>query len=172
MKKLVGILALAAVFAFSQNASAQNQKFGHINSDELFNIMPERDTVINQLNALQTELRNALEIMNVEYNNKLNDYNEQQETLSEIVKQTKAEELIQIQQRLTTFQQNADAQMQQSQMELMQPIIERAEKAIKDVGREGGFLYIYDLSRGPIIYFDEKKSEDILPKVKAKLGIQ
>ncbi|MCF8221565.1 MAG: OmpH family outer membrane protein [Bacteroidales bacterium] len=172
MKRLIGLLAFAAILSFTQNATAQDYKFGHINSDELFAAMPERDTIISQMEDLRTELQNTMEIMQVEYNNKLNDYTEQAETLSEIVRQTKEEELMSLQQRINNFQQNADKQLQQQQMELMQPVIERAEKAIKNVAREGGFTYIFDLSRGPIIFFDEEKSEDIMDKVKAKLGIQ
>lgn len=172
MKKLLGLLVLTAVFAFGQNAAAQNNKFGHINSEELFSIMPERDTVVTQLQELQTELQNALEIMQVEYANKLNDYNEQVATLTEIVRQVKADELNQISTRITNFEQGAQQQMNQSQMELMQPIIQRAEDAIKDVAREGKFLYIYDLASRSILYFDEARSVDILPMVKAKLGIE
>jgi len=172
MKRLIGLLAFAAILSFTQNATAQDYKFGHINSDELFAAMPERDTIISEMEDLRTELQNTMEIMQVEYNNKLNDYTEQAETLSDIVRQTKEEELMSLQQRINNFQQNADQQLQRQQMELMQPVIERAEKAIKDVAREGGFTYIFDLSRGPIIFFDEEKSEDIMDKVKTKLGIQ
>ncbi len=172
MKRLIGLVALAAIFTFGQNATAQNFKFGHINSDELFSLMPERDTILAQMQALQTELQNTLEIMQVEYNNKLNDYTNEAENLSDLVRQTKEEELMDLSQRITNFQQSADQQLQTKQMELMQPVIQKAEKAIKDVARENGFTYIFDLSRGPIIYFDETKSEDILEKVKAKLGIE
>jgi outer membrane protein len=39
------------------------------------------------------------------------------------------------------------------------------------VARENGFTYIFDLSRGSVIYFSEQ-SEDILPLVKKKLGLE
>ena len=51
MKKLIGVLAFTVVISFGQRVMAQNFKFGHINSDELFMLMPERDTVIAQLEA-------------------------------------------------------------------------------------------------------------------------
>jgi len=172
MKRFLGLLALAITISFGSNVSAQDYKFGHINSDELFSIMPERDSIIAQMEALQTELQNTLEIMQVEYNNKLNDYTNEADKLSDLVRQTKEEELLGLSQRIQNFQQNADQQLVTKQNQLMQPVIQKAEKAIKDVAREGGFTYIFDLSRGPIIYFDETISENILDKVKAKLGIQ
>ncbi len=172
MKRLIGLLALAMIFSISQNANAQEYKFGHIDSDQLFSMMPERDTIITQMQELQTELQNTLEIMQVEYNNKLNDYTNEADKLSDLVRQTKEEELVGLQQRITNFQQNADQQLQNKQAELMQPVIQKFEKAIKDVARENGFTYIFDISRGSIVYFDEAKSEDIMDKVKTKLGIE
>ncbi|HDZ40475.1 MAG TPA: OmpH family outer membrane protein [Bacteroidetes bacterium] len=172
MKRLIVLLALAMIFSVSQNVTAQDFKFGHIDSDQLFSIMPERDTIIAQMQELRTELQNTLEIMQVEYNNKFNDYTNEADKLSDLVRQTKEEELVGLQQRITNFQQNADQQLQDKQMQLMQPVIQKFEKAIKDVAKENGFTYIFDISRGSIIYFDETKSEDIMEKVKVKLGIQ
>jgi len=61
--------------------------------------------------------------------------------------------------------------MGQKESQLLQPIIEKADKAIKEVGKENGYTYIFDLSRGSVVYFSEV-SEDVLPLVKKKLGIQ
>lgn len=163
---------MSVVMIIGQNTLAQTFKFGHINTDDLFQVMPERDTVISKLQAKQAELQNTAEIMQVEFNNKYNAYVQTAETLTGLVRQTKEEELAALQERISNFNQRADEEMQQAQMQLMQPVLQKAEKAIKDVAKENGFTYIFDLARGPIIYFDPAKSEDILPKVKAKLGIQ
>ncbi|MBS0010124.1 MAG: OmpH family outer membrane protein [Bacteroidales bacterium] len=172
MKRLIGLLVLVMIFSFGQHVRAQDYKFGHIDSDELFALMPERDTIITQMEELRTELQNTLEIMQVEYNNKLNDYTNEVDKLSDLVRQTKEEELMGLQQRITNFQRNADQQLQQRQMQLMQPVIQKAQKAIRDVAEENDFTYVFDLSQGPIIYFDEEKSENIIEKVKTRLGIQ
>lgn len=172
MKKLIGILAFTVVVGLGQGVMAQSFKFGHINSDELFMQMPERDSLIAQLEAYQTELANMEELMQVEYNNKYNDYAETQETLTNLVRQTKEEELQSLIEKINNFRQRAQQDMQQKQAELTQPVLQKAEKAIKDVAKENGFTYVFDLARGPIIYFDEEVSIDILPLVKAKLGIE
>ena len=172
MKKLIGILVIAVVVGLGQSAVAQTFKFGHINSDELFMLMPERDSVIAQLESHNKELSNLAEIMQVEFNNKYNDYVNAAETLTGLVRQTKEEELASLQEKISTFQTNAQEDMQNKQMELMQPVLQKAEKAIKDVAKENLFTYVFDLARGPIIYFDETVSQDILPLVKTKLGIE
>ena len=38
----------------------------------------------------------------------------------------------------------------------MQPILEKANNAIKEVAEENGFIYIFDISRGNPVYFSDK----------------
>ena len=171
MKNLIKLIIIA-IFLFSgTTVNAQNYKFGHINSQELLSIMPERDSAEAEIQQYAKDLEGQLEIMNVEYNNKLNDYVENRDNLAPLVKQTKEQELNEIQKRIQDFTANAEQELQQQNAQLIQPIILKAEKAIKDVAKENGFTYVFDLSRGSVIYFSEQ-SEDILPLVKKKLGLE
>ncbi|MCK4630699.1 MAG: OmpH family outer membrane protein [Bacteroidales bacterium] len=171
MKNLLKLLVLT-LFLFSGTAvNAQNFKFGHINSQELLSIMPERDSAEAIIQKYAMDLEGELEIMQVEYRNKLNDYLEKQDNLTPLVKQTKEQELNEFQSRIQDFTNNAQQELQKQEAQLIQPIIIKAEKAIKDVGKENGFTYIFDLSRGAVIFFSEQ-SEDILPLVKKKLGLE
>ena len=115
MKKVFGVLLMTLLMGTGFTAVAQNLKFGHINSDELFQLMPERDTIMQKLQAKQTELQNTAEIMQVEFNNKYNDYVQNMETLTNLVRQTKEEELAALQERITNFNQRADQELQQTQ---------------------------------------------------------
>ena len=47
--------------------------------------------------------------------------------------------------------------------------LQKVEAAIKDVGTENSFSYIFDLSMGGFVYVDE--SLDVTTLVKAKLGL-
>lgn len=171
MKNLIKLVVII-LFLFSGTAvNAQNFKFGHINSAELLSLMPERDSAEATIQQYAKELEGELEIMNVEYNNKLNDYIEKQDILTPLVKQTKEQELSEFQSRIQDFTNNAQQDLQQQEAQMIQPIIQKAEKAIKDVAKENGFTYIFDLSRGAVIYFSEQ-SEDILPLVIKKLGLE
>jgi outer membrane protein len=171
MKNLLKLLVLT-LFLFSGTAvNAQNFKFGHINSQELLSIMPERDSAEAIIQKYAMELEGELEIMQVEYRNKVNDYLEKQDNLSNLVKQTKEQEINEFQSRIQEFSNSAQQEIQKQEAQLIQPIIMKAEKAIKDVGKENGFTYIFDLSRGAVIFFSEQ-SEDILPLVKKKLGLE
>ena len=155
-----------------QSAMAQSFKFGHINSDELIQSMPEYDSATVKLEKFRKELVNALELMQVEWNNKSDTYQKESKTLSDIVKQTKEQELMDIQKRIQDFQANAQTQLQNKQTEVFQPIYTKVDKAIKDIGKENGFLYVFDVAKGALLYFDETKSTNVMPLVKTKLGLK
>jgi outer membrane protein len=75
--------------------------------------------------------------------------------------------------RIQEFQNNAQQQLQQKQAELFQPIMGKVDKAIKEVGKENGFVYIFSIGQGSsLLFFDETKSTNIMPLAKAKLGLK
>jgi len=169
MKRIFGLLLFAVMIFSAQEVAAQALKFGHITRDEIIMAMPEYDSAMKKYNDFGQELSNALEIMQVELNNKYDQYTKEGPNLSAIVRASKEQELADMQNRIATFQQNAQAQLQDKQAELLNPIIEKVTTAINTVAKEGGFIYIYDARS--LIYFDPAKSTDITPLVKTKLGI-
>jgi outer membrane protein len=173
MKRFISITVLIIVIALTgSSAMAQTLKFGHINSDELIQIMPEYDSATVTLEAFRKDLINALELMSVEFNNKNEAYQKDSKNLSDIVKQTKEQELIDMQKRIQDFQNNAQTQLQNKQAEVFQPIYAKVDKAIKDVGKDNGFLYVFDIAKGALLYYDETKSTNVLALVKTKLGLK
>ena len=77
-----------------------------------------------------------------------------------------------MQRRIQEFQTNAQQQLQDKQVELFQPIYGKVDKAVKEVGKENGFVYIFDVSKGALLYFDDTKSTNVMPLAKAKLGLK
>ena len=174
MKRFIGITAVAIILIFTgQNASSQSLKFGHLNRNELIQSMPEFDSARVTLEKLNTELQNAAELLQVEFNNKYEAYLKESKTLTELVRQTKEQELQDYQRRLTDFQTNAQNQIQEKQASLFTPVTDKADKAIKDVGKENGLIYIFDVSPGgQVAYYDETKSTNVTQLVKTKLGLK
>lgn len=79
-------------------------------------------------------------------------------------------ELQELEQRIVDAQEKAQEDLQKQEQELLAPMVDRTNTAIRDVAAAGNFTYIFDTSAGMVLYYD--KGEDILPAVKAKLGIQ
>jgi len=170
MKKVFGLLLTAALIFTAQDGIAQSFKTGHINRDDIIMAMPDYDTAMKAYNAYGQELTNALELMQVEYNNKLDQYVKESKNLTDLVKTNKEQELADMQGRIANFQQQAQVQLQEKQAELLNPIIEKVTAAINEVAKAQGFVYVYDVRT--LIYFDTTKSTDVAPLVKTKLGLK
>jgi len=170
MKKVFGILLFAALFLTAQDGFAQSFKTGHINRDDIIMAMPDYDTAMKSYNAFGQELTNALELMQVELNNKYDQFTKEEKNLTDLVKANRAQEITDMQTRISNFQQQAQVQLQEKQAELLNPIIEKANNAINAVAKEGGYIYIYDIRT--LVYVDTVKSTDIGPLVRTKLGIK
>jgi outer membrane protein len=163
---VLGILLFSAGFA-----NAQAPKFGHIDMQALVQIMPERAAAEKQFMAYQKEIEDAYGVMQKELQAKFVDYSAKKDSMSDTMRKMKEDDLNAMQERVQTYSQSAQQQLQTKNAELYKPILEKADKAVKEVGAEKGLIYVFDMSARVILY-NSKESIDILPFVKTKLGIQ
>jgi outer membrane protein len=170
MKNILKSLLVVAVLLSSVSLFAQNTKFGHINVNELISLMPERDNAQGALQTYAQELESELGIMQKEFEAKYTEYLQAESTLNDVIKASKQEELQSMQVRIQEYQQNAEQSYAKKEAELLQPILDKANEAIQQVGKENGYTYIFDASSGVVVFISEN-SNDVLPLVKTKLGI-
>ena len=169
MKRLlvvISIVLLASASTFAQT----NAKLGYINSAELLNLMPGADTVEANLNVHRETLQQTIQAMYAEYQNKVQDYQSNVATMSQIIRQTKEKEIQDLERRIQEFQQSADQSFQTKRSELLAPLLKRAKEAIDAVSAANGYTYIFDTSIGALLYFE--KGDNILPLVKTNIGIK
>jgi outer membrane protein len=150
---------------------AQEAKLGHINSQDILTLMPERATIEKTISDLQSQWESELGKMREEYNTKIKEYQEKQATMPESIKQARQAEIAGMEERITTFNQQATTDLQKKQQELFTPVIEKVKKAITEVGTENKYTYIFDLSSQSII-FQSTNSNDVTSLVKKKLGLK
>lgn len=169
------LMKLMAVLVFTVTtitaANAQTPKFGHIEMSALVQVMPERTVAETEFNKFQAELEEILGEMQKDYQAKLAEFEALGTDASDIKKNAKIAEIQDIQSRIQNYQQTASQQVQQKQGELLQPVFDKAKKAIEEVAKEKGLIYVFDVSAGTILY-KSNESIDVLPLAKAKLGIQ
>ena len=165
MKK---ILLLSLTFLISISSFSQN-KFGYIDSQELLLLMPERKTAEEEVQTFAKSLESQLQAMTAEYQQSVQEYQANEAKYTDLVKQDKVTEITGLEQRIQSFQQNAQQALQSKEQELLEPILQKARQAIEDVASEGDYTYIFDKSVGSILYV--KESENILDKVKIKLKL-
>lgn len=169
MKKL---LALAIFTAAIHAGSLFAQKIGHINSNDLLMAMPERAQIETEIQKHAKQLETQLQTMQKELESKFQEFQAKETLMTESIREDKIQELNGLEQRLKDFQKNAQNELQKKEQEMTEPLINKAKQAIEDVGKENGYTYILDSGIGFILYMDETTAEDVMPLVKAKLGLE
>ena len=168
MKKFI-ICAICAICGFT---SAQAQaKFGHVDTQEIIQAMPEFATARNEIEALTKQYEADLKSMQDEFQKKYEDYQKNGPTLPNNIKQRREQELQDMDTKIRqSFQDNQQA-LQKAQQDKMQAIQTKVLNAIKEVGQAGGFVYIMEMGAG-IPYISTTLSTDVTAQVKAKLGLK
>jgi len=132
--------------------------------------MPETKLADSTLQKFGTSLESQLKTMTGEYQGKVSDFRANEATMSDPVKEAKAREINDLEQRIQEFQESAQQSLQKKKEEIYTPIIKKAEDAIKGIAKEKSYSYIFDTSVGVVLYAQE--SDDIMPLVKTKLGLK
>lgn len=169
MKKIFCISALLVLFAGLYSPAYSQAKFGHIDTGELLQMMPGRDAAQQELENYARELETTFTALQREFQTKYQDYLENQESFSQLIRQTRERELTSLQERIMEFQESAQEDLMEKENSLLRPIIEQARAAIESVAQENGYSYIFDTSMGMLLFAEP--SDDIMDKVKAKIGI-
>ncbi|MBR1516017.1 MAG: OmpH family outer membrane protein [Paludibacteraceae bacterium] len=163
MKRLVLLLALALPIVVSA------QKFGYVNTQELFQLMPEVKTAQARIDSLSSQYETMFAGMQEEYKKKSAEYDQKSATMTDAMKQIQAEELYGLQQRIQTAYQTAQQDIQTKQQEFLVPIREKMMKAIKTVGDKNGYTYIFD---SQAMVYSAPTADNLLEPVKKELGIK
>ena len=166
MKKFI-ICAICAICGFT---TANAQKFGHVNSQEIIQAMPEYTKAKGEIDALQAQYEADLKSMQDELQKKGEAFEKEQATLPDNIKQRRQQELQDMYQKIQQSYQDNQQALAKQQQEKMQAITTKVLDAIKQVGAAGNYVYIMDLTSG-IPYISTTLSTDVTADVKKKLGL-
>ena len=162
MKKFI-ICAICAICGFT-TANAQG-KFGHVNSQEIIQAMPEFAKARTDIENLTKQYEADLKSMYEELQKKGEAYEKEQATLPQNMK-----ELAEMQQKIQQSYQDNQQALAKEQQDKMQAITTKVLDAIKAVGQAGNYVYIMDMGSG-IPYISTTLSTDVTAEVKKKLGL-
>jgi outer membrane protein len=161
-------LLLIAVFTLGLGGVANAQKIGHIDFEKLVAEMPQTKKLKLDLEKLGKTYQDEVEGMAKKLDAKMKKYTAEQPSQTKEINEIRAQEVQQENARFEQLRQTAGQDMQKKQAEGLQPIIEKAQKAIDEVAEAKSILYVFDASMGKGLLV--KKGEDLYPAVKAKLG--
>lgn len=170
MLKTIGtiILSLTCLISTAQDAA---QKYGHVNSGNLLQQLPEVTKADEALKIIQDSFQNIekglLDIFEKEYVAFVKQANAGE--LPKLQIQKKQQEFQAKEEEIKSLRNKAQLEMITKRQVLLDPIIQKMQDAVDEVAKEKGFTYIFDIASGALLFANE--SEDIEPLVKAKLGI-
>lgn len=168
MKKVFVIVIAVLGLGFNQ-LNAQS-KFGYVNAAELLYLMPEMKNVERALDSVEAELGKLYQKDMDDYNALLKKLEQQQkEGASQTLLQLTQDDILAKQDYLSKAQTVYQETLVDEQNKLLTPLNEKIMKAIKDVAAEKGVHYIFDISKGAVLHWDEK--DDLSKDVRKKLGI-
>jgi len=163
MKKMILMLALVMPIL------ASAQKIGHVNSQEIMALMPETKQMGEKLDSVQGVYETQLANMQEEFNKKVAEFQQQQQTMSASILEYKQQELAQMEQRLQMFYQTIQKDLQAKQVEYLQPIRDKLLATINKVATAQACTYVMDQANMLYIAPD---ALDLTSAVKAELGIK
>jgi outer membrane protein len=162
-KTIIALFILTA----SYSARAQ-QKIAHLNSAEVMQKMKEYKIAEMTLDSFQKALAVELDELKAEYKRKLDEYTLADKTkMSEAMKQSKEQDLADMETRINNFTQKAQTDLQKMQSDLLETIQKKLQKVIEVVAKEKGYAYVLDDSALLV----KPDGDDISVAVVAKLGI-
>ena len=165
MKKILIFIMLLAPM------SMLAQKFGYVNSAELIQLMPEFANAQKKIQELEKKYTDDFNSMRTELEKKGTEFEKlQKDSVPENILKRRYEELLQMEQRLQQASQELQQSLAQAEQQEMIAIQTRLRDALDAVGRDGGFVCIFDLAGG-VPYISKSLCEDVTAKLRTKLGI-
>ena len=169
MKNLKLLLVAAALFIGATSFMNAQSKIAHVDTGALVEAMPEMKAAQSQLEKLQKTYDAEIKSMMKEWEAKVKQYDGESASQTEEVNLKRVEEVQGMQKNIGDYRNQALEDLRKKEVDLLQPILEKAKAAIQKVARAQGFQYVMDSSPGNgLILFDGK---DLLADVKTELGI-
>ena len=147
------------------------QKFGHVNSSELIVSLPEVKVADSQVEAYQNQLIKRGEEMVATFQKEYDAYGVKANAgeLSAIQMQQEEARLSAQQQEIQMYEVEVQQLLATKRQEVYQPILDKVQKVVEEVGKELGYTMVFDSGSGGLLFV--QNSDDLMSVVKQRLGI-
>lgn len=169
--RLINQFSLVLVFSTLSLGLMGQQKMGHINSGNILEKLPAVVKSNRVITALQDSFKIEMDTKVARFRSKyevaLKAVNEG--TLTPAQQKIKEDELNTEQAGLVSYQKEIEAFLNTKRQAMLTPIIDKLNKAVKEVGKENGYAYIFDQAVGNLLYAAD--SDDVTRLVEKKLSL-
>lgn len=169
--KLKKILPVIVGLFMTTLLFAQPTKYGHLNSGNLLTMLPEVKIADAQLDAYQKNLVSKGDSMVAVFRAGYENYTKESSggNLNKIQIQEREADLQKMQSDIQAYDQQIKDLVLKKRQEVLSPILKKVDEAVHAVGKEEGYIMIFDESTGAMMY--SLPTMDVMPSVKKKLGL-
>ena len=166
-KLLILFIAIAPVAVVAQNVQVAT-----VNTQEIIMAMPEVSEIERRRAEQMEQIHATIQEMEALYQRQIADLIALPEDTSDAIRSDRMREMQQTEERFQAFVQNSEQELHRMTMSMFEPVHRRVSEAIAAVAREGGYLFVYDVSAQmtPIVFINDN-AVDITQRVRTRLGI-
>ena len=169
MKKFRLFAIAMALFVGATSFVNAQSKIAHIDTQALVEVMPEMKSAQGQLEKLQKTYDTEIKNMAKELDTKIKQYEGEAESKTDEENSKRVQEVQGMQNNIKAYRDQAMKDLQQKEIDIFQPLLEKARAAIQKVARAKGYQYVLDSATGNGVILAD--GYDLLPDVKKELGI-
>lgn len=171
IRKTSFFLAALLCVAFSLSAQTDPPKYGHINLGNLLDEMPQTSEAESKLLVFADSLNRKDSTMTAEFQTAYlqlkKEYDEG--ALTPVQVQQRQAVLEQQRDAIQKYEEQAQQLLEAKRAELLQPILLRVNEAIVAVAKRDGYMMIFDIGSGALLFAAE--TIDVTAAVKKELGL-
>ncbi|MCC6286631.1 MAG: OmpH family outer membrane protein [Chitinophagaceae bacterium] len=167
MKKVLSLVAVSFALVLIGNVANAQNKFGHVNIEEVVSLMPDikkADSILQKFR--KDSLDNALPFYVGEYKRK--DSIAKSPATPAAIKQQVQQEAANYLQIIQNWDQYLQSEMQRKQGEVLNPYFSKAYELISTVAKENGYTWVFKQEG----LWVAPPADDLLPLVAKKLGVK
>ena len=148
-------------------------RIGIVNSQQLFDLMPEKADAEARLKTLSDQYHSEYMLLQGEFDKKYADYQTVAADASypETIKERRVQELQESDKKMREFERRAADDIAAQRVALTKPITDKIQAAIRAAGEQGNFDLVLDTAVTPVAYTGSNVV-DITAVLKALLGLQ
>lgn len=158
MKK-IAILLFTVMLSLTM--SAQDFKFAYFSYDAAFKAMPDYALATANIDKLRAQYDGEIKRAEKEFNNKYEDFLENQRSLAPAILDKRQAELQELLQKNLKFKEEADRLLKQAENDAYAPLKAKLNAAVKKIGQERGYAFVLNTDGDSCPYVDSTKGDDI-----------
>ena len=163
---------LLVLLTFISMTAVAQSKFGYVSYMEIVKALPEYSIVEAHLDELQAKYEAEIERADREFNQKYADFIEEQSQFPDNIRMKRHKELQELMEKSMQFKEEVNLTMREARAEMLKPLYEKVDEAVRMVCVDGGYVYILDIDNRLYIAINPQNGSDITEQLKLELDIQ